>query len=162
MRSGARGSGTEASASAIGRPTQYPGVVYVTRGLVEVLLEFARDAEPDEFTAGLAVTPAGDLVGETGLPPETPVFTDFYLPEAGQSVMAVFGMDLSTPARGTQGRFVSHPRGELGVSTRDDLHQAVLVAVPPWDRDSLGAFDRSGRRQPLEVVDAEPPQESFA
>lgn len=133
-------------------------MVYVTRGLVETLLRLASEAEPDEVTISLAVTPAGDLP-ETGLPRETPVFTDFYLPSAGSSVNAVFGMDLGTPVGQTQGRFVSHPAGTLDVSETDDLHEVVFVAIPPWDRESFAAFDRAGRKQEIEVLDVDPPEE---
>ncbi|WP_135820705.1 MPN domain-containing protein [Halostella litorea] len=137
-------------------------MVYVTRGLVTVLLELAREAEPGEVTANLAVTPAGELSGAESLPADVPVFTDFYLPGSGGAVDAVFGVDLSTPSRQTQGRFVSHPQGELAVSRTDDLHEAVFVAVPPWEEANLAAFDRRGRRRDLTVVDAEPPQESIS
>lgn len=134
-------------------------MVNATRGLVEALLEFAARAEPEKVTISLAVTPAGELRGDVDLSPETPVFTHFYPPDAGRSVRAVFGVDLSIPAGQTQGRFVSHPLGTLRVSRTDDLHEAMLVAVPPWDEDSIAAFDRSGRRQSLDIFDAEPPQE---
>jgi len=137
-------------------------VVYATRGLVEALLEFAAKAEPEKVTISLAVTPAGELHGDVDLPPETPVFTHFYPPDAGRSVRAVFGVDLSIPAGQTQGRFVSHPQGALAVSRTDDLHEAVLVAVPPWEESSLAAFDRAGRERDLVIVDAEPPTESLA
>jgi len=136
-------------------------VVYVTRGLVETLLRLAREAEPSDVTISLAVTRAEDLP-DADLDPETPVFTDFYLPSAGGSVNAVFGMDLGTPAGQTQGRFVSHPDGYMGVSKLDDLHEVVFVAIPPWDTDSFGAFDRSGRKQDVEILDVEPPEESLA
>jgi hypothetical protein len=135
-------------------------VVYVTSGLVDVLLDFASDADPDPVTALLAVTPAGDIP-DTDLPPETPVFTDFYLPDTGESVRAVFGVDLATPVGQTQGRFVSHPIGELALDTTDDLHQVVFVAVPPWTPDDVAAFDRSGRKQELDVLDVEPREETF-
>ena len=136
-------------------------MVYVTRGLVETLLRMAREAEPDDVTISLAVTPAEELP-EADLDPETPVFTDFYLPSAGGSVNAVFGMDLGTPAGQTHGRFVSHPDSYMGVSKLDDLHEVVFVAIPPWDTDSFGAFDRSGRRKEIEILDVEPPEESLA
>jgi len=134
-------------------------VVYVTRGLVETLLRLASEAEPNEVTISLAVTRAEELP-ETDLGPETPVFTDFYLPSAGGSVNAVFGMDLGTPAGQTQGRFVSHPDGFLGVSETDDLHEVVFVAIPPWDEASFAAYNRSGREQQVTVLDVEPPEES--
>jgi hypothetical protein len=137
-------------------------VVYVTRGLVDVLLDFAADAEPEELTVSLAVTPAAEIEGTGGLPPGAQVFTHFYPPDAGKSITAVFGVDLSVPAGQTQGRFISHPRGNLEVNETDDLHEAILVAVPPWEESSLAAFDRSGREQPLEVVDAQPPPESLS
>ncbi|MFB6088035.1 MAG: hypothetical protein ABEJ85_05890 [Haloarculaceae archaeon] len=133
-------------------------MVYATEGLVETLLRLAREREPESVTISLSVTPA-DEIAEADLPPETPVFTHFYLPAAGGSVNAVFGMDLGTPVGQTQGRFVSHPMGELSVSETDDLHEMMFVAVPPWDRESLAAFDRSGNRQPLTVLEVEPPEE---
>jgi hypothetical protein len=104
------------------------------------------------------VTRAGELPG-TDLDPETPVFTHFYMPDSGGSVSAVFGVDLGTPVGQTQGRFVSHPQGDLRLSKRDDLHEVVFVGVPPWDESSLAAFDRSGREQSLTVLDVEPPEE---
>jgi hypothetical protein len=121
----------------------------------------ARDAEPTDVTISLAVTEAAELP-DTDLAPETPVFTDFYLPSAGGSVNAVFGMDLGTPAGQTQGRFVSHPNGYLGVSKVDDLHEVIFVAIPPWDTDSFSAFDRSGRTVDVDILDVEPPEESLA
>jgi len=136
-------------------------VVYITRGLAETLLRYASERDPDTVTISISVTPSAELEGETP-PEETPVFTHFYLPNAGESVNAVFGVDLGTPAGQTQGRFVSHPRGDLSVSQTDDLHEVVLVAVPPWETDSFAAFDRSGRRQELTLLDAEPPQESVS
>lgn len=137
--------------------------VYATRGLVTVLLELAADAEPGEMSAALAAIAAGDLAGDVdeSLDPGTPVFTDFYLPGAGDALTRVFGMDLSVPAGRTHGRFVSHPRGDLGVTLADDLAATVLVAVPPWEEASVAAFDRSGRRLPLELLDAEPPEKSL-
>jgi len=139
-------------------------VYYLTRGLKETLLRLARGAEPDSRTVPLSVSPAGDLVGDVDadIDPETPVFTHFYMPEAGGSVSAVFGVDLGTPVGQTEGRFVSHPTGRLGVSKTDDLHEVVFVAVPPWDGDSFAAFDRRGDRQPVTVVDAAPPEEEPA
>jgi hypothetical protein len=136
-------------------------VVYITRGLVDTLLRLAHEAEPSDVTISLSVTPAGELP-ETGLPDEAPVFTDFYLPSAGGSVNAVFGMDLGMPAGQTQGRFVSHPKGDLSISEADDLHEVVFVGVPPWDHDSFAAFDRSGRKQDVRILDVEPPEEYLA
>lgn len=136
--------------------------MYATRGLVTVLLELARDAEPGSVTARLAVTDAESLTGGDDLSPDVPVFTDFYLPDNGRSVTAVFGVDLSTPSGQTQGRFVSHPQGDLEVSRTDDLAEVVFVAVPPWEEANLAAFDRRGRRRDLTIVDAEPPQDTIA
>ncbi|MFB6184428.1 MAG: hypothetical protein ABEI96_07725 [Haloarculaceae archaeon] len=136
-------------------------MVYVTRGLLETLLRLASEREPNDVTISLSVTPAGDIPDlDRDLDDDVSVFTHFYLPAAGEAVSAVFGMDIGTPVGQTQGRFVSHPKGGLDVSVRDDLHAVVFVAVPPWDRESVAAFDRSGRRQTLDVLDVEPPQES--
>ena len=138
-------------------------MVYVTRALVDVLLDIASDADPNDVTTGVSVTLADELEGADDLPPETPVFTDFFLPDPGNPVNAVFGVDLSTPVRQAQGRFVSHPVGELEVTRRDDLAEIVFVAVPPWQTDagSFAAFDRSGQRRPLEIIDAAPPSQSL-
>jgi hypothetical protein len=129
-------------------------VVYITRGLLTALLEYAADRDPGSVTVALATTPAEEF--DADLPPGTPVFTDMYLPDTGGSVTAVFGMDLSTPD--SDGRFISHPEGHLELTTTDDLHRVVLVAVPPYDEESVAAFDRSGEEQPLDIVDAEPPE----
>ena len=133
-------------------------MVYATRGLVDSLLRFAREADPDPVTISISVTTASELP-EAELPPETPVFTHFYMPEAGGSVNFVFGVDLGTPAGQTQGRFVSHPNGELRVRQSDDFKELIFVAVPPWDDDSIAVFDRRGGRQDLELLDVEPPEE---
>lgn len=134
-------------------------MVYITRALATVLIDLAEDADPEGVTTGVSVLPAGELDGADALSPETPVFTDFLLPKAGNPVNYVFGIELSTPAREAQGRFVSHPVGELEVSKRDHLAEVIFVAVPPWGTDdqSFGAFDRTGERRPLEFVDAKPP-----
>jgi hypothetical protein len=132
-------------------------VVHATHGLVEALCDLARESEPDSVTISLSTTPAGEFTDS--LPPETPVFTHFYFPDAGRSLSAVFGMDLGTPAGQTQGRFVSHPQGKLELARTDDLHGVVFVAVPPWNRESLAVFSRNGSEQPLDLVDAEPPAE---
>jgi hypothetical protein len=72
----------------------------------------------------------------------------------------VFGSNLATPSGEAPGLFVTHPDGSLSLSRTDDLREVVFVAVPPWDRESVAAFGRDGRRRDLEVLDAEPPRES--
>lgn len=130
---------------------------YITSGLVSVLLDFACENDPESVSIGLTVTRARELTDTADtLAPDIPVFTHFYLPDAGGSVNAVFGVDLGTPR--TQGRFVSHPTGTRDLTLTDDLHEIVFVAVPPWE--DLVAFDRKGQRQSLTVLDAEPPTES--
>lgn len=127
-------------------------MVYITRGLLEALLELADDRDPKSVTVALAVTDAAEL--DVDLSPETPIFTDMYLPDTGGSVAAVFGMDLSTP--GAAGRFVSHPDGTLALTKADTLHQVVFVAVPPYEIDDLGAFNRSGSGVDIDILDVEP------
>lgn len=135
-------------------------MVYATRGLIDALLERARERDPEPTTIKLGVTPAGELDG-VGLGPETPVFTHLYLPDAGQSVAAVFGVDLSTPSGRTPGLFVSHPDGVTEIKRTDDLREVVLVAVPPWESDDVVAIGRDGTRQDLTLLDVEPPEESL-
>ena len=135
-------------------------MIYITRDLLTVLRERAASEDPDEVNLRLSATPAGDFESDTGLDPETPVVTHFTLQSVGNSVSSVFGVDLGTPAGEGGARFVSHPDGFLGVSRTDDLAGVVLVAVPPYDDDSVAAFDRSGDGVELAVVDAVPPTES--
>lgn len=139
--------------------------VYATEGLIEVLMEFAVDREPQQANVPLAATPAGELSGTDAelesLGAETPVLTHFYMPDTAGSVNAVFGVDLGTPSGGAHARFVSHPSGPDGITRRDDLAGIVLVAVPPWETETVRAFDRSGRRLTFEQLDAEPPVESI-
>ncbi|SFR41411.1 hypothetical protein [Halogeometricum limi] len=137
-------------------------MVFITRGLHDALLDMASEAEPERVTVVLATTPAEEFGDDVELDPETPVLTHFYLPEAGRSVRAVFGMDLGTPAGRGRAKFVSHPQGPAEPTREDDFAAAVLVAVPPWDDASMDAFDRSGTRLSLEILDAEPPRESLA
>jgi hypothetical protein len=134
-------------------------VIYITRGLVETLVGFGSEADPDSTTVPLAVTRAETLSG-SDLDPDQRVFTHFYFPNEEGSVNAVFGVDLGTPAGQTPGVFVSHPRGDLRVTKRDELREFVFVAVPPWDENSFEAFDRRGRAQEYTVLDVDPPEEA--
>lgn len=134
-------------------------MIYATRGLLEVLCEFARDSEPNSTTAALATTAAADLDGDVDdVAAETPVFTDFYMPKTGESITAVFGMDLSIPHAQTQGRFVSHPTGNPEVAITDDLHALVFVAIPPWTPENVTVYDRKSNKQELRTLDAHPPE----
>lgn len=139
-------------------------VIYVTADLAEVLLAIASEQDPDPVSIGLAVTPLGDLRFPDGAPPATvdpatEVFTHCYYPTAGGSVSAVFGMDLNTPAGKTPGIFLSHPDGRLTVTETDQLREVVLLAVPPWTRSTLAAFDRSGAKRAFRFIDGVPPEE---
>ena len=132
-------------------------MVYITEGLLTALLELAADRDPSSVTVSLTVTPASEL--DADLPPDRAVFTDMYLPDTGGSLTAVFGMDISTPS--AAGRFISHPDGTLALTKADDLHEIVFVAVPPYETENVAAFTRSGEGRPLDVVDVEPPVETF-
>ncbi|WP_410764653.1 hypothetical protein [Haloferax sp. DFSO60] len=143
------------------RDQSEPRRVHITRGLVDVLLELAEENEPSEMNVVLDATPASSFDATFDLDPETPILTHFYLPSAGQSVRKVFGVDLGTPAGRGRARFLTHPQGPFKLTERDDFAAVVLLAVPPWDDDTLGAFDRSGRKLELVVVDAEPPVEEL-
>ena len=141
-------------------------MVTITRGLLSVLRERAAARDPDAVNVALDATPAGDLDWSSvsglaaDLDPTTPVLTHFYLPAAGASVSAVFGMDLGRPSGAA--RFLSHPSGRRGITEADDLAASVLVATPPYEEDHVRVYDRRGRRQSLRVVDAVPPEESLA
>ena len=135
--------------------------LYVTSALLDVLLDMSTDAEPDALSVVLAPTRAGAFDADLGLDADTPVLTHFYLPDAGRSVTAVFGLDLSTPAGRGRARFHAHPQGPKEPTKRDDFAAAIIVAVPPWDRTGVRAYDRSGSQLALEEVDAEPPEESL-
>lgn len=134
-----------------------PETAYVAADLLEALCELAADREPDPATVPLGVTPAEEL--GVDLPDGVGVFTHLYLPEAGRSVRAVFGVDLGTPAGRTPGLFLAHPDGRREVTREDDLREVVLVAVPPWEPEAVVAFDRRGRRRRLERLDVTLPEE---
>jgi hypothetical protein len=134
-------------------------MVTVTRGLIEILLQKAADRDPGAVTIELAVTAAEEFE-DLDRPADTPVFTTFYLPDAGRSVDAVFGSNLSTPSGEAPGLFVSHPDGSLSLSHTDDFREVVFVAVPPWEPSSIAAFGRDGHRREIDVVDTAPPPES--
>lgn len=133
-------------------------MIYLTEGLVETLLGFASEKDPDSTTVPLGVTDTEELPG-IELDHDGPVFTHFYMQNDDDAVNAVFGVNLGIPAGQTPGVFVSHPRGELSVSKRDDLREVIFVAIPPWDSESFRAFDRAGNRVEFEVLDIEPPEE---
>lgn len=135
--------------------------LYVTSALLDVLLDMSETAEPDTLSVVLTPTRAGAFDADLGLDADTPVLTHFYLPDAGRSVTAVFGLDLSTPAGRGRARFHAHPQGPRAPTKRDDFAAAVIVAVPPWDRSAVRAYDRSGAQLALEEVDAEPPEETL-
>lgn len=133
--------------------------VHITSALLDVLLDMSEAAEPDSVSVLLTPTPADAFDVALDLDAETPVLTHFYLPDAGKSVTAVFGLDLSTPAGRGRARFHAHPQGPRTPTKRDDFAAAVLVAVPPWNRAGVRAYDRTGERLDIEVVEAEPPEE---
>jgi hypothetical protein len=135
-------------------------VIYLTRGLLETLLRFAEERDPESTTVPLAVTRARDIP-ELELPDETAVFTHFYMPSEGDALNAVFGVELGIPSGETPGVFVSHPMGRLELTKRDDLREVVFVAAPPWEDDSTRAFGRDGVRQEYTVLDVEPPEETI-
>ena len=137
-------------------------MVNITRGLLTVLLDVAADAEPESVNVVLTSTQAGEFSADLDLDDDAPVVTHFYFPDAGRSVSAVFGVDLGTPAGRGRARFVSHPQGPPRPTKTDDYAAVVFVAVPPWELSSVAAFDRTGRKLDLSVVDAEPPAESLA
>ena len=142
-------------------------MVYITRGLLDALLEMAAAADPDDISVVLASTPVGEFEGgidsDLGLDldTDTAVLTHFYFPETSGSVNAVFGVDLGTPAGQGRARFVSHPTGRLEATREDTFAAALLIAVPPWNTESIAAFDRNNRKLDLDVVDAEPPEETL-
>jgi hypothetical protein len=137
-------------------------VVYITRGLLDALLEMAAAEEPTSISVVLASTPAGDFEAELDLELDIPVLSHFYFPSAIGSVTAVFGIDLGTPAGRSRARFVSHPQGPLEATREDTFAAALVVAVPPWTEASCAAFDRNDRELELDVLDVEPPRETVA
>ena len=136
-------------------------MIHITRDLLTVLLDHAADRDPQESNLRLSATRAGKFEEATGLDPEMPVLTHFTLTGIGGSVNAVFGVELGTPAGHGGARFLSHPNGVLGVSKTDDLAAVILIAVPPYEDDSVAAFDRAGDGIELAVIDAAPPEESI-
>ena len=135
-------------------------MIHVTRDLLTVLLDHAAKRDPAAVSLQLSATQAGEFDADLGVDPQTPVLTHFTLADVGRSVNAVFGVDLGTPAGRGRARFLSHPTGRLELSKTDDLAAVVIVTVPPYDDDTVAAFDRAGDGIELVVIDAVPPEES--
>lgn len=135
-------------------------MVHITRDLLTVLLEHAAELEPSAASVQLTSTPAGEFEANLQVDPETPILTHFTLPDVGGSVNEVFGVELGTPAGRGRARFVSHPDGNPELTKADDLAAVVFVAIPPWGRDDVVAYDRRGTRIELSVVDTAPPEET--
>lgn len=127
-----------------------PPTVHITEGLLDVLLEIAADADPQETTLHLGITPADEL-GIEGLNADIPVFSDLYLPNTGHSIEAVFGMNVSVPPGRSPGIFVSHPTGPLDIRSTDEFAERIIVAVPPWTPGDVAVFDRRGREIPMQL-----------
>lgn len=140
-------------------------MVYITRPLLTVLLEQAAESGPSGVSVPLGATDAGEFDADLGadyeLDDETPILSHFYMPDAGKSVSWVFGVDLGTPPGSSRARFVSRSEKDPEIFESDDLSSIIVVAVPPWEDDSVTVFDRSGDELPLTIVDAEPPEESL-
>lgn len=141
--------------------------VYATHALVETLCALAADAEPRALSVALATSAPSALDASDGtgtplaeVPADAAVFSDFYFPDAGRALDAVFGVDLATPSGQTKGRFLAHPMGDRDPALGDDLAARLLVAVPPWNVADVRAYDRRGRRR-LVLVAAETPEEEM-
>ncbi len=136
-------------------------MIFISSGLLDGLLSLAAMNEDTSLSVPLIATPVSELdVSE--VPDEAVVFTDFYLPDSAASVSSVFGVDLGTPTVRTDGRFISHPDHYLGISVTDDFHQIMIIAVPPWNQESVGAFTRDNKQVELSVIDVEFSAESFS
>lgn len=140
----------------------------ITTALLTVLLELATDADPRPVNVLLVARPAGELeplpgdgVSIDSIEPDSPVFSDFYFPDAGKAIREVFGVDLGSPPGQAHGRFLSHPMGDPDLAVTDDLHARVLVAVPPWSVENVFAYDRHGTKLDLQTVAASPPEVDF-
>lgn len=134
-------------------------MVYITRALLTVLLEHAGEEGPSGVSVPLGATDVREFEADLDFDDDTPILSHFYMPDAGKSVSWVFGVDLGTPPGSSKARFVSRSEDDVGLPESDDLAAIMLVAVPPWNEDSVTAFDRDGNELPLTIVDAEPPEE---
>lgn len=125
--------------------------IYISQELIKTLLDIAERSDPKKISIGLCVNKAESL-NLDNIPGKTPIFNDFYFP-SGKSLKKIFGVDISTPPMSTQGRFISHPSGFSKLSKRDNFHEIVFIAVPPWDQDSVKVFDRSGKNYELNIIE---------
>lgn len=135
-------------------------MIFITSGLLDGLLSIAAQQDDASLSVPLIATPVNELK-VNDVPEDAVVFTDFYLPDSAASVSSVFGVDLGTPTVRTDGRFISHPNHYLGVSVTDDFHQIMIIAVPPWNQESVGAFTRDNTQVELSIIDIEFSTESF-
>lgn len=128
-------------------------VAYITAELLDALLAMAEDADPSSVSIRLAVTSASDLGVDGEVDPSASVFDELYFPGSGDSVAAVFGVDVSVPPGQTPGAFVSHPDGDASPQSDDPVSEVVFVAVPPYTPDDVAAYDRRGDAVSLTVLE---------
>ena len=139
------------------------GVVGIAEPALEFVLEACRDTHPDEYMGFLR----GEDARKLGLDRDGTVITDVLVipgTESSPTSASVKSQMKPNDVR-AQGSVHSHPNGVLRPSDTDlntfssgDVH--VIVGAP-YDWDSWQAYDGSGERRSLAVLDVSLPEEEF-
>ena len=136
-------------------------------GIAEPALDFAlaasEDAHPNEYMGFLR----GADASEVGLDAEGTVLTDVLVIPGTESnpVSATVKTSMVPNDLRAAGSVHSHPNGVLQPSDADlatfgrgDVH---IIIGYPYERDDWRAFDSEGQPVDLEVLDVDPPEETF-
>jgi hypothetical protein len=131
---------------------------YITRGLLDGLLEMSASQEPSSLSVVLNATAAENFDSDITVEPTIEILSHFYFPQSEAPVTAVFGMELGVPAGRGKARFISHPQGPPEPTQRDTHAGVIIIAIPPWEADSCAVYDRHSNRLELEIINAAPPE----
>lgn len=119
--------------------------VKISRGLLETILEAARNAHPDEFIALLSGSK--DVMDEL-----------IFLPFVSGGTSAIIHLDMLPIGMRVFGTVHSHPspscrpsEEDLALFTRFGKYH--IIVCYPYDMKSWKCYDRSGREVELEVVE---------
>ncbi|WP_135663695.1 Mov34/MPN/PAD-1 family protein [Halorhabdus rudnickae] len=136
-------------------------------GIAEAALSFAmaasRDSHPHEYMGMLR----GEDARSLGLDRDGTVVTDVLIIPGTESnpVSATVKTSMIPNDIQSVGSIHSHPNGVLRPSDADlasfqrgDVH---IIVGAPYERDDWQAFDSQGEPIDLDVVDIDPPEESF-
>jgi len=139
------------------------GILGIAESALEFALEASKEAHPDEYMGLLR----GEDARKLGLNEDGTVLTDVLVIPGTESnpVSATVKTNMVPNDMRAAGSIHSHPNGvlrpsdaDLGAFGKGKVH---IIVGAPYGWDDWQAFDREGERIDLDVIDVEPPEDSF-